>query len=207
MGFFNKRPDSKTIGEKLGNLTVMLFGNKNIDDFITQMKFDKAQAERFRFCLLFFNVSYATWCVNLLGHPQYRTILDSMLDRVMGAAEEDQRHLRVGDYILDKVEMKIFDSMANENTKTTFYSLFSSLYEDRMRQYTNAISQQMDLVLKSKERKNFFALDPIAKLFVKNFTGDNFENHMELLFCLSTFLPPYQQVIMEGINEIMKGNL
>ena len=120
---------------------------------------------------------------------------------------EDQRYRRVGDCIVDKAEMRLFDPMANENTMTTFFSLFSSLYNHRISQYTNAISQQLNLALKSRERNNFFALDPVGKLFVYDFTGENFENHMELLLGLASLLPPYQQVIMEGINEIMKGNL
>lgn len=126
-----------------------------------------------------------------------------MLEGTSDALKKKEDRIRVGDYILDKNEIKLFDLEANENTTTSYYSIFISLYEKRVSQFTDAIVEE----LKDSKDRNFPS-SPVGKLLVKNFRGEDFSNHVNLYYCIVTgLLVTYSPTISEGIVDILKGRL
>lgn len=182
--FFDK---DKKIGRDLAMIVIMLSEEQVKDEIITNRQFSEIETYRLRFCLTILNVVAAMWWVNLYERVTNRVkkITDSMCDTFMEFIEYNSSIIKMGDLIVDPTEKNLIrmDGRAigingiNDNTGTSLETITPIIYNSRVVQYSNALSEVGGIILKDKS----FNHGPhpaviVTKLFIKHFTGKELEN-------------------------------
>lgn len=199
----------KDIGYDLSGLAIGLCGHPDLTRFFLQMQFDATEALRFRFCLLFYNIALIVWWINMLvdvdlSHVEKSTmkrILDEMLEQVMDALRQNQSWIKFVDFIVDKKEIESYTAQfgVNDKTTTNYSTLFNNFYDSRVQTFLQAFTKQVELA--SKRKQNGFSVDPVAKLFVQHFKGDDWKNYVSLIFHLTNILSSFRDKIIDYIYE------
>jgi hypothetical protein len=88
--------------------------------------------------------------------------------------------------------------------------MVSSLYDKRVEQYHEGIKKQLNLahkvkVAKVSQKDNFFAIDPMGKIFIPHYSGNEYINEPRLFIAISIFLARFSNRVTQSINFVMEN--
>lgn len=182
-------------------------------DLLSYRQFSEIEAFRFRFCLMILNLVTAIWCINIFESNTNRAkrIIDSMVETFIGAFERKQDPIKIGDLIVDPLEIELIDSKMGQigigkETMTSYRTLIPIIWNKRILEYVNAFEEAKAVL--EKEGKSGFSpalFRPIAKYFVRHFTGDSWKKHADFVEDISPFLTSWDMAIHNIVKEVLGG--
>jgi len=180
---------------------------KGFTALLQDLNLTKKESARLIFCFTLINIYITIFWVNFYEQDKKRVerILNLTLDAFNKAFEEMDEEILLGDYVLDNEEINFINIFYNqmditEETHVNIRMLFDCLYECRMEKYRHAIDKQMDRVIKEEKP---LMIDPIARSFMKDFTGEDWKNNDATFFKLSFFLLPHYFVLGKFVSGIL----
>ena len=208
--FFNK---DKKIGRDLASFAIM-FPEKQmqqIKEIIQDIQFSEVESLRLRFCLSILNLASIFWWLNLskstgsIDNNRVKKIIDNVLDAFMDEFINDNTTIRIGDYIVDNEEIMLLSrewggADTTMETKTNIRTLVPSIYNIRIGQYDAALTERLKLLSGKKQG----SLDPVVKLFVKQFMGKTSLEHLDLVLLLSCVLIPLDKAISTIVGDYIR---
>ncbi|MEW6408949.1 MAG: hypothetical protein AB1488_02400 [Nitrospirota bacterium] len=215
--FFNK---AKKIGRNCA-LVITPFATSQMEDIkksLPNRQFSETEAIRCRFCLMILNLVMAIWWINNLERNtnRARKIIDSMVETFNGAFERNSKPIRIGDFVTDPVEIALIDSAmgqvgVSKDTMSSFKSIISTIYNNRVVSYMNAFNEVLTELRREIGKPDFpqpaffsqSAFSPVARLFVKHYTGDLWENHIDFATKLSSLLDTWNMTIYTIVKTLI----
>lgn len=194
----------KEIGRNLALAAIMLPEKQIKNELISQKKFTFLETKRFIFCLYFLNLASIIWWTNLIekNRSKIQKILDYAIESFENILINETEKIRVGDLVVANEEIKFINKQYGQmgitkNTVTNYRVLLPAVYENRIGQYNSAMNERA----KRAFQKNPVLLDPVAKIFVKHFTGDEWKKHTDLVMKLSLIFPIYEGLISDLVEK------
>lgn len=201
----DSRKRHESIGEDFYYSLLALSDNDIIEEIIREARdanlFNTSQKDRLQFCLIIYNLIIAICYINFYGKDksQSKTIIDkmtSLFSRDFCQRGGDGASAGIGTYVVDPVEIKVISSGIADNTLTGWGDLVGTIYDLRIEQYVDAFEKRFAQEISS-------TVDPVAKLFVKHFTGKSWESNFRLATFFHIVLFRYDKTISEMVVDAL----
>jgi hypothetical protein len=210
--FQNNQADLKTLSKKMIVLAISLNDSKEINKFLSEMKYNSIEADRFVFCLSVLNFVSVMWAINIYALTRYgkitekvRHLLNLLNEEVNTFYASYDARVRIGDYIINDSEM---ESVVigfgvpgiSKDTRTTLKDIISVIFNPRMDQYLDAFNTAL-------KAKTPGMLDPVPMVFMKHFVGEDWQNKpwLNLMIPLSFLLTSFSSHIIGEVSKMMDG--
>lgn len=210
--FQGKQADLKTLGKKMIVLAISLNDSKEINKFLSERKFNSIEADRFVFCVSVFNFVSVMWAINLYTLTRYgkitekvRNLLDLFNEEVNIFYSSYDARIKIGDYVINDSEMEAVVTGfgvpgISKDTKTMLKDIISVIFNSRMDQYLDAFNAAL-------KAKNPGMLDPVSKVLMKHFAGEDWQDKpwLNLMIPLSILLTSFSSHIIAEVSKMMEG--
>jgi hypothetical protein len=204
---FNKY---KKIGRELASC-VNILTEKHISlikEFVHEIQFSEVESRRLNICLSILNLTSLFWWLNhskdIIGINQLENIIDNTLDSFMDKFIKDKTRIRVGDYIVNHEELSLLSrewsekDIVAEDSTTTIGTLVPAIYNIRGSQYNAAFTERLKIAFGGKQG----SVDPVSKLFVRHFAGDEWK-HLDLALHLAIVLSSTADAISSVVSDMI----
>lgn len=203
--FFNR---DKKIGRNLALIAIMLPEQQMKNEATSHRQFSEIEAQRFKFCLSILNLVTLIWWVNFLESNTNRAkkVIDNIVESFMDVFKNKPDRIRIGDFIVYPAEVTLIDMHMgqigiSENTLTNYKTIIPIIYNNRVGQYSNVLNERAQIAFNSEKKQ--FSLDPVARLFVEHFTGDEWKKQVDLVIELSILLGAFNIALCNTVKEML----
>jgi len=199
----DSRKRHESMGEDFYYSLLALSDNDIIEEIIREARdanlFSTPEKDRLQFCLIIYNLIIAICWINFYtkDKSQSKTIIDKMtglFSQDFCQRGGDGASAGIGTYVVDPVELEVISSGIADNTLTGWGDLVGTIYDLRIEQYVDAFEKRFAQEISS-------TVDPVAKLFVRHFTGNSWESNFRLATFFHMVLFRYDKTISEMVVD------